>query len=210
MSRRRKSPPDQPNDTIIPHRSQAHTREFATEARRMADEAGQPKSSDVERASLLDEIANAPREPAPEGTTSEQIRAFLTVAMTKHREGDLAEAEQMYRQALRWQPDLPDPYHLLGLLAAQIDRPRDALVLLAHAIALNPNGPEYHANYGNALMITSQLEKAEAAFKAAIVLRPDFPEALMNLAAARRHHHDLDDAERLLQRALELRPDWPD
>ena len=175
----------------------------------MTNEASHPHRapSDI---SLFDELAKTPPEPAPEGTTSVQMQAFLAVAMAKHRDGQLAEAEQMYRQALRWQPDHPDAYHLLGLLAAQLNRPDDALPLFEHAIALNPAVPEYHVNYGNALTITSRIEEAEAAFARAISLRPDFPEAVMNLATVRRSRGDLDSAERLLYRALELRPDWPD
>ena len=130
--------------------------------------------------------------------------------MARHRDGRLAEAEQMYRQALRWQPDQPDAYHLLGLLAAQLNRPDEALPLFERAIALNPAVPEYHANYGNALTIAARIDDAEAAFAKAISLRPDFPEALMNLATLRRNRGDLDEAERLLHRSLALRPDWPD
>jgi predicted TPR repeat methyltransferase len=82
--------------------------------------------------------------------------------------------------------------------------------LLEKAIALNSAVPEYYVNYGNTLMIASQIEQAEAAFTKAISLRPDFPEALMNLATVRRNRGDLESAERLLYRALELQPDWPD
>jgi hypothetical protein len=128
------------------------------------NDAGHPKSVAKGTASLLDELLKAPREPAPEGTTAVQVRAFLTLAMAKHREGQLAEAEQMYRQVLRWQPDNPDAYHLLGLLAGQLSRFDDALALFEHAIALNPAVPEYHANLGNALKMTSRLEEAEGAF----------------------------------------------
>ena len=159
---------------------------------------------------LLDELANVPREPVPEGTTSAQMHAFLAVAMAKHREGRLAEAERMYRQALRWRPDQSDAYHLLGLLAAQLNRADDALPLFEQAIALNPAVPEYHANYGNALTIAARIDDAEAAFAKALSLRPDFPEALMNFATVRRNRGDLDEAECLLHRALALRPDWPD
>ena len=137
------------------------------------NDAGHPKSVAKETASLLDELLKAPQEPAPEGTTAVQIRAFLTLAIAKHREGQLAEAEQMYRQVLRWQPDNPDAYHLLGLLAGQLNRFDDALALFEHAIALNPAVPEYHANLGNALKMTSRLEEAEGAFVSAISLRPD-------------------------------------
>ncbi len=176
----------------------------------MSDEAGLQHGARRDGISLLEELAGLPREPAPEGTTSLQIQAFLAVAMAKHREGRLAEAEQMYRQALRWQPDHPDAYHLLGLLAAQLNRPDDALPLFEHAITLNHEVPEYYANYGNALMIRSRIEEAQAAFEKAVSLRPDFPEALMNLATVRRNRGDLDGAERLLSRSLELRPDWPE
>jgi tetratricopeptide (TPR) repeat protein len=136
------------------------------------------------------------------------MHAFLAVAM--HREGRLAQAEQMYRQVLRWQPDQPDAYHLLGLLAAQLNRPEDALPLFERAIALNPAVPENHANYSNALTIAARIDDAEAAFAKAISLRPDSPEPLMNLATVRRSRGDLDKSDRLLCRSLALRPDWPD
>src|SRR5262245_8391021 len=176
----------------------------------MTARARDPHGTRNERASLIEELATAPREPLPAGTTREQINAFLAVAMTKHRAGELVEAEQMYRQALRWQPDHPDAYHLLGLLAAQLNQPDDALPLFERAIALNPLVPEFHANYGNALMLASRIEEAGAAFEKAASLRADFPEALMNLATVRRHQGELDGAEQLLARALALRPDWPD
>jgi predicted TPR repeat methyltransferase len=158
----------------------------------------------------MDGLVTGPLEPAPPGTTPAQIHAFLAVAMTTHRQGLLSEAEQMYRQVLQWQSDQPDAYHLLGLLAAQLDRPHDALPLFERAIALRSDVPEYHANYGNALTVAGRSADAEAAFGQAILLRPDFPEALMNLAALRRRRGDTDEAERLLDRALALRPGWPE
>src|SRR5262249_50814793 len=203
----------QSNDTILPGRksgaappAQPHSGDDGF----MPNAAGAPNSAPKDSLSLLDELANAPCEPAPEGTTTLQMHAFLAVAMAKHREGRLAEAELMYRQVLRWQPDQPDAYHLLGLLAAQLHPPDDAPPLVQRAIALNPAVPEYHANYGNALTIAARIDDAEAAFAKAISLRPDFPEALMNLATVRRNRGDLDEAERLLYRSLALRPDWPD
>ncbi len=169
----------------------------------MIDDTGPPNA-------LVHELAEAPRELAPMGTTAVQIRAFLAVAMAKHREGQLAEAEQMYRQVLRWQADNSDAYHLLGILAGQLNRFDDALALFAHAIALNVWVPEYHVNQGNVLKMTLRLDEAEVAFRKAISLRPDYPEALMNLATVRRSRGDLGDAERLLRRTLELRPGWAD
>ncbi len=87
----------------------------------MSDAAGDPKRAPKAGRLLIDELANASRETGPASMTPLQMHAFLALAMARHREGRLAEAEQMYRQALRWQPDQPDAYHLLGLLAAQLN-----------------------------------------------------------------------------------------
>lgn len=160
--------------------------------------------------SLLDEILSAPREPLPPGTTAEQLGAFLQVAAEKHRAGQIEEAERMYRQVLRWQPDHPDALHLLGLLAAQINQLDDALPLLDRAIAIDPTVPEYHANRGNILKIQSRLGEARAAFETALRLKPDAPEALMNLATVERAQGRLAESEQLLRRVLELRPDYAD
>ena len=159
--------------------------------------------------SLLEELNKMPREMPPAGTNEEQIRAFLKLGIGKHRDGSLAEAERMYRQVLRWQTDNADAYHLLGLLAAQLDESNDALALFARAIELDPGVPEFHANQGNVLKIKSLLDEAETAFTRALSLRPDFPEALMNLATVRRNRGDLEAAEKLLRRSLELQPNSP-
>src|SRR6516164_8108365 len=155
------------NRFILYFRPESRARRAARTAsfggrRIMTDAVGGPNNPPKDKLSLLDELANAPREPVPEGTTTLQMHAFLAVAMAKHREGRLAEAERMYRQALRWQPDQPDAYHLLGLLAAQLNRPDDALPLFERAIAFNPVVPEYYANYGNALTIAARIDDAEA------------------------------------------------
>lgn len=172
------------------------------------DNNGRDQSS-TGRRSLLGELDETPQETPPEGTNERQIRAFVKLAMDHHRNGRLADAERMYRQVLRWQPDNADAYHLFGLLAAQLDEFDDALALFARAIELDSKIPEFHANRGNVLRIKSMLDEAEAAFTCALSLRPDFPEALMNLATVRRNRGDPEGAEKLLRRSLELRPNWP-
>jgi tetratricopeptide (TPR) repeat protein len=165
-----------------------------------------PVHAPKEGKSLLDEVATTTREPAPEGTTTLQIRAFLGVAMAKHQEGQLAEAEHMYRQVLRWEPNHPDAYHLLGLLAAQLNRPEDALPLFEHAIALNPAVPEYHANYA---CVDPHVAARGRRSGFAKEFSPRFSGALMNLATLRPNHGDLEGGAAALPVA-ELRPNWPD
>src|SRR5262245_56506837 len=60
----------------------------------MTDDTGRPDHAPKQSMVLLDELAKRPRELTPEGTTPLQMHAFLGVAMAKHREGQLVEAEQ--------------------------------------------------------------------------------------------------------------------
>ena len=59
-------------------------------------------------------------------------------AMEHHQAGRLAEAEALYGECLRDQPDNADLLGLLGLVRHQQRRHRDALEPLEKAIALRP------------------------------------------------------------------------
>ena len=82
----------------------------------MTDAAGDPNNPPKDSLSLVDELANAPREPPPEGTTTLQMHAFLAVAMAKHREGRLAEAETECAALLPLLRRTAGPEHLETLM----------------------------------------------------------------------------------------------
>jgi hypothetical protein len=75
-------------------------------------------------------------------------------------------------------------------LAAQLNRPDDALPLFERAIALNPDVPEYHANYGNADNRGADRRRGGGLRKGHFAAA-GFSEALMNLATVRRNRGDL-------------------
>jgi Flp pilus assembly protein TadD len=72
----------------------------------------------------------------------DQVREALRL----HQRGELAEAEQMYRQVLAADPHHADALHLLGMIAYQTGREEDAAEWIGKAIAINGNAAAYHSN----------------------------------------------------------------
>lgn len=129
--------------------------------------------------------------------------------MKLHQAGRLDQAQQLYLQILRTEPDHADTLHLLGVLAAQSGKPEMALAPIQRAIAVRPNVAVYYLNLGNAYCELGRLDEAVAQYRRAIELYPDYPEGLVNLGAALRRVNRLEESESRLRRALELQPENP-
>jgi tetratricopeptide (TPR) repeat protein len=102
------------------------------------------------------------------------------------QQGDLKQAEQIYRQILQVDPDNPDAHHLLGMVAQGTGTREAGIALIRKAIALNPVQAAYHSNLGIALHKQGQLVEAIASYREALSLRPDNALAQANLANALR------------------------
>jgi tetratricopeptide (TPR) repeat protein len=111
----------------------------------------------------------------------------LAQALAHHHAGRRAEAEALYRQILREQPDHGDALRLLATLAWETNRLHEAIELLNHALAKNPDSADIHALIGLPLVATDQLEQAIAHLQKAVALRPNFADAHANLAVAFLH-----------------------
>ena len=70
----------------------------------------------------------------------------LAAGARHHEAGRFREAEQLYRRVLQRNPNNAEALNLLGVLAAQAGRPRDAKDLMAKAVAIEPGNPEFHYN----------------------------------------------------------------
>ena len=138
------------------------------------------------------------------------IHEALQRATGFHREGRLADAEPIYADILKLQPDHFDCVHMLGVIRHQQGRSAEALVVLEWALRLQPGSPEALSNYGLALRAANRLPEALAAFDRALALRPRYPEALCNrgnlLVDFGRH----DEALESFKRALILQPRFLD
>ncbi len=100
--------------------------------------------------------------------------------MNFQRGGWLADAEIIYADILKVEPDHFDSTHNLGVIRYHQGRLAEALPLLEHAIKLDPNSADALSNYGVVLRALGRWPEALDAFDRAIKLRPDYPEAHSN------------------------------
>src|SRR5688572_26127098 len=70
----------------------------------------------------------------------------FTRATQLHQQGNLLEAEKLYRAILDADPKHADAWHMLGLIAHQANHNEPAIQCIEHAIQLNPKQPDYYQN----------------------------------------------------------------
>jgi predicted O-linked N-acetylglucosamine transferase (SPINDLY family) len=135
------------------------------------------------------------------------IPETLAVAVSHHQAGELPQAERIYRQILRVDPNHADALHLLGMIASQVGNQEAAIDLIRRATAIEPRNAVYWNNLGNTLREQGKLDDAVASYRSALQLHPDFLAAHYNLGVSLQDQGKLDDAVASYRRALEIKPD---
>lgn len=133
------------------------------------------------------------------------IAARLDAAMALHRAGQLAEAQQAYREILRLQPDHPDALNLLGVSFAQQSEPKAALALIDEALR-HRRDAMYFVNRARALFELKRFDSSLASCEAALALKPDSADAHLHRGRALAELLRFGDAAASYTRAIELRP----
>ena len=130
----------------------------------------------------------------------------LNLAVAHHQGGRLAEAEEIYREILRHDPQHPHALHLLGLVAHQGGDHAGAVELMSRAIAIESSVAFFHSNLGEALAAVGQLDAAAGALRRAIELG-NLPQAHYNLGNVLREMGRLDAAAESFEKSIRLRPE---
>ena len=138
---------------------------------------------------------------------SHDPETLLKKGMDRHRAGDLAEAERLYRRVVASRPREANAHNLLGVVARQRGEAREALQHTARALALDPEAPVFLANHGAALAEAGELRDAVGFLRAALRRRPEDAVALRNLGQALAALGDPRAALPPLERAAALAPD---
>src|SRR5450432_2529829 len=99
-------------------------------------------------------------------------QSLFNQAMELHRQGDLAAAEQMYRQVLRAAPAAFGAHFLLGTLQAQTGRGAEALASYERAINIKPDFPEALYNHGVTLWQMQRPGDALKSYDRVLALTP--------------------------------------
>jgi protein O-GlcNAc transferase len=143
---------------------------------------------------------------APIRDSEVEIQA-LKNALAAHQSGQLADAEQRYRNILQQTPSATDALHYLGMVLHQQQRTSDeALLFLGQALTLNPTNATYLTNTGSVLIERGKTDRAVELLQRAIDVQPQNVEALLTLGSAYLQLDQPVTAIAPFVKALSLRP----
>lgn len=102
-------------------------------------------------------------------------------AVAFHNAGRVAEAEALYRQVLKNEPEHPDALSSLAMIHYQAKRFNKAVEGLRKAIGIVGDNPGYFMNLGAAETGAQHWAEAELAYRRAIELAPGYADPYYNL-----------------------------
>lgn len=133
----------------------------------------------------------------------------LQAAIEHHQSGRLQEAEKLYKEIIRADPEHADAIHLLGVIAHQGGHQQIAVDLISEAIDIDASNPLYYSNLGEAHLALWEIPEAVECYQSALKLSPQFAQAHSNLGRALMLQGKADEAEAALKRALSIEPGLP-
>ncbi|GGP21032.1 tetratricopeptide repeat protein [Silvimonas iriomotensis] len=138
------------------------------------------------------------------------LAARLNSALKQHLAGQLAEAEQGYRELLTLAPERADIHHWLGFLLQQQERLPEARTHLQTAVELDHTHSEWHFNLGITLARLGEPQAAINALQQACTLAPEHYFYWTNLGSTWESVGDDTRAEPCFVRAQHINPACPD
>jgi Flp pilus assembly protein TadD len=133
---------------------------------------------------------------------------LLLLAKQRHQAGDLAGADQLYRQVLSAEPARAEALALLALACHQHGDLTEAEAWYRRALAVRPADADAHFRLGLVLMGLSRPDEATVAFREAARLRPDSAETWNNLGNVFFLQGNNGEAIRHYREAVRLRPKY--
>lgn len=141
------------------------------------------------------------------GMALPQLIQILRQASGLHQQGQLAQAEALYREVLKAQPDNSDALHFLGVLESQRGRREAGLSLIDRAVAVNPRNVAAFYNRGGILRDMKRFQEALDSYDRALALKADHVGALSNRGAVLYDLKRYDEAVASYDRVIAARQD---
>jgi len=144
-----------------------------------------------------DTVRSGPENPVAHNNLGEALRL----------RGQLAEAEDQFRRALRLDPAYADAWNNLGVTLAALGRPDEAIAVLARTAAIKPDDAEAQLNWGNVLQERGSFAAALSHYEAALRLEPDRADTHFNLGRMLLREGKATGALAQFQEAVRLKPE---
>jgi tetratricopeptide (TPR) repeat protein len=130
----------------------------------------------------------------------------IIIALEHHLAGRLSEAETLYLEILKEEPDNPDALYFSGVLARQQGRRDAAIDYIVKAVSAAPANSLYHTTLGNIFKDASDFKSAEESYRRAIACDPKHAEALLNLGNVLQQQNRIDQAIACYRQLLAAEP----
>jgi len=138
------------------------------------------------------------------------LMAYNNLDNTLYEANRIPEAMDLFKQALRINPDNDAAYYNLGTALALTGRMSEAIDQYEQALRIKPNFAKAHNNLGNALLLTGRTSEAIDQYEQALLIRPNFAEAHGNLGAALGQMGRISEAIEQVKAALRINPKYID
>ncbi|HEX3710122.1 MAG TPA: tetratricopeptide repeat protein [Pseudolabrys sp.] len=133
---------------------------------------------------------------------------IFSQAMASLQAGRLGDAEQLFKNVLRQQPNHLGALNLLGIMLTQLQRYAEAESYLKSALKLNANSDVTLYNYGIILKALKRPGEALERFSQAISVKPDVAETWNNRGTVLSELKRDDEAIADFDRAIALQPNY--
>ena len=120
--------------------------------------------------------------------------------------GDLARAEQAFRQALALKPKMKGCHFYLGNIAIKNEDYASAVTEFEAELTMSPESDSVLLNLGQARAKAGDADGALAAFQKAVQVNPEKSEAYMQMAAIYEQRGEKEAAEEMYQQVISLDP----
>ena len=107
----------------------------------------------------------------------------FALAVQNHQKNNLKIAENLYKEALRTNPNHFESVFYLGSLFVQIKKFKSAIPLFHEAIKINPDHADSHNNLGVVFKELKEFKNAMHCYEKAIQIQPNHVDAHNNLGA---------------------------
>lgn len=123
-------------------------------------------------------------------------------ALQLHQQGELSQAEALYKSLIATNPQHANAIHYLGVIYHQNGKHQLAIDTIAQAIKISPNSSDYVSNQGLAYKALKQHQQAIQCFQQALKLAPDDLDVYYNLGNTCVESEDFELAVQAYRRIL--------
>jgi protein O-GlcNAc transferase len=136
------------------------------------------------------------------------LAAIFDIAVQHHIQGDLVQAEALYRQIIAANPMLDVVHSNLGAVLQALRRTEEAIACWEEAVRLNPANVDGHYNLGLSFQDQAQFDRAIGSYRLALHYNPRHVDSHNNLGNVLVASGQIADGITSYQHALRIDPNY--